>query len=210
MPIQNLINVNLSATATGTSSSPEEPITLEEAKLHLKVTHSTEDALIQSLLTASRQYVEKLTSRAIVNTTFVWNVDRFPSTGVMILPRSEVLDVTSVKYYDSNGTQQTWDDSDYIVQTGDGGYIAPLPNKSWPDIQDRPGCVEVTYEAGFVNGCPDSLVAAIKLYLGHLYANRESELDGQLYSNPAFTALVGMSMWGSFLNNGDYHLSVSP
>ena len=204
----NLVISSVSVTAG--SSAPEEPVSLEEAKLHLRVSHSTEDALISSLITAARQYVEGLTSRAIVNTTFVWSVDRFPSTGVMVLPRSSVISVTSVKYYDDNGVQQTWDSSLYEVKAGDGGYIFPSPPNDWPSIQDRPGAVEVEYVAGYSDGVPESLRSAILLYLGFLYANRESHGERQQFENPAFNALVGSNRWGSYLLNGRYDIPVRP
>ena len=46
-----------------------EPITLAEAKLHLRVNNSVEDALITALITASRQFVEGYTWRPLMTQT---------------------------------------------------------------------------------------------------------------------------------------------
>lgn len=47
-----------------------EPVSLAEAKLHLRVTADAEDALIARLITAARQQVEALCGLALITTAF--------------------------------------------------------------------------------------------------------------------------------------------
>lgn len=110
-----------------------EPITLDEAKLHLRVTGTDDDAYITGLITAARQYEEKVQNRAFITTTFRMQLDSFPDlpnatlkffiptysvesylaraislmSGPLRLFRSPCISVTSITYLDNNGNTQT-------------------------------------------------------------------------------------------------------
>ena len=55
-----------------------EPVTLELAKQHLRVDFDDDDGYITGLITAARQYCEKVTRRAIFNQTWCRTMDFFP------------------------------------------------------------------------------------------------------------------------------------
>lgn len=61
----------------------EEPVTLAEAKNHLRVDDglTADDSLIGVLITAARERVEALTNRAIIDTEFEYFLQEFPSAG---------------------------------------------------------------------------------------------------------------------------------
>lgn len=61
-----------------------EPITLAEAKLHLRVDFSEDDTLIQALITSARQTAEDITRRAFITQTWKLVLDQFPAPGVNI------------------------------------------------------------------------------------------------------------------------------
>ena len=48
----------------------EEPVSLAEAKLHLRVDYTNDDVLIGALITAARQHAENDTRRALVTQTW--------------------------------------------------------------------------------------------------------------------------------------------
>src|SRR3546814_12789332 len=57
-------------------------------------------------------------------------------------------------------------------RVGVDGRLLPAIGASWPVAA---GPVTVTFSAGFAAGqCPGALVSAVKLMLGHLFANREA------------------------------------
>ena len=55
-----------------------EPLTLAEAKLHLRVDDTADDALIGALITAARQHAEHDTRRALVTQTWKLALDASP------------------------------------------------------------------------------------------------------------------------------------
>ena len=167
---------------TVTTEPSVEPITLAEAKLHLRVDHSHEDDYITSLIVSARKEAENYTRRAFVNTTFRLSMDHWPR--VIYLPRGKVQSVTSVKYYDTNGTQQTLATSVYDVDTdSEPGRIVEAYNQSWPDYRDIVNTIQVVYVAGYgaaAANVPDNVKQAIKIYTGHLYENREVTISGTI------------------------------
>ena len=65
-----------------------EPVTLDEAKLHLKIDINDDNKLIKALITASRQAVEKYLRRSIMPQT--WELITDYDNGV-VLPYPPVL-----------------------------------------------------------------------------------------------------------------------
>lgn len=60
------------------SPPAEEPLSLAEAKLHLRVDFSDEDALISALISAARQAAETITARQLVTARWKYILDAFP------------------------------------------------------------------------------------------------------------------------------------
>ncbi len=58
-----------------------EPLSLVEAKSHLRVDITDDDALITSLVTAARQYAEQITRRAFIAQRWTSALDTFPRPG---------------------------------------------------------------------------------------------------------------------------------
>ena len=158
---------------------PSDPVTLAEARLHLRVTDTSEDALITSLITASRVYCEHYTKRAIGSQTLELALEEFPSDDEIELPMSPVTAITYIKYIALDGTLTTLSPSAYSLD--DYGHISRvlLPyNTYWPLTQDVDNAVFIRYVAGAAT-TPAPVLAAMKLLIGNLYENRESVVIGQ-------------------------------
>ena len=91
-----------------------EPITLAEAKLHLRVNNTLEDSLITALITAARQWVENYSMRPLMTQTLQANYDTIIDKEIR-LNKFPIQSITSVKYIDLNGTEQTIDSSTYTT-----------------------------------------------------------------------------------------------
>ena len=171
------------------SGPASEPVTLDEAKLHLRVDWDDDDTLIAVLIQAARERCEVELDRSFINTTWDYSIDSFPYLtsdavslqwvpGAVRIPKARVASVTSVKYVDLNGTVQTLaQGTDYLVQTGDPGAVYPFPYVAWPVARQQFGAVTVRFVAGYgatASDVPASIKSAILLLVGHLYENREA------------------------------------
>jgi uncharacterized phiE125 gp8 family phage protein len=150
-----------------------EPITLAEAKTFLRVDHTDEDILIQSLITASREYCEVFQRRSIATKTYEMTLDRFPSERFIRIPLPPLKTVSSVIYKDSEGTDTTF--TDYVVDTdNEPGQIVLDYNKSWPSFTPYPvNVVRIQFTAGY-DEIPEQTKQAMYMLIGHWYENRES------------------------------------
>jgi uncharacterized phiE125 gp8 family phage protein len=169
-----------------------EPVSLVEAKLHLRVEHDVDNDLITSLLKAARQFAETWTGRAFVTQTWQLKMDRFPSTegrklwprderdpsgGVIRIPKPPLSSLTSVQYVDTAGATQTLASSKYYVDTStEPGRMVPASGESWPFVRDQTAAVTITFVAGYgaAADVPDGIKVAIKLLAASWYENREA------------------------------------
>ena len=134
-----------------------EPITTAVAKLHLRVDHSVDDALIDTLCAAAREYVETGTGRKCITQTWDLKLDAFPcNNGAIWLAFPPVTSVTSITYVDTNGTTQTLSSALYTTDLPPGvasayARIVPAYQQTWPLTREVPNAVVVRYACGFAN-----------------------------------------------------------
>jgi uncharacterized phiE125 gp8 family phage protein len=169
-----------------------EPVSLNEMKLHLRVDHSDEDALIQALITAARQHAETVTRRQLVTATWELREDAFPPGLEWMLPLPPLRSVTSIKYLDENGVEHMFSSANYIVDTAsEPGRIVLKSGSSWPGGPLYPAnAVRVQFTAGYGDAAdvPEPIRAAIKLLVGHLYEHRELAYES-VYAARSLTAM---------------------
>lgn len=153
-----------------------EPISTAEAKLHLRIDHSTEDTLIAALIVAVREVVEDVTNRALISSTWELRLDSWPSMPLK-LPKPPLVSITSIKYVDEAGVEHTVANTVYDLDIdSEPGRLFFKPNQSWPSDTLWPyGAVRIRYVAGWANAAavPQKIKNAMLLGIGHLYENRE-------------------------------------
>lgn len=167
------------------------PIDLASAKLHCRVDIADDDTLITALITAATEMAEQKTGRAIMTQTLELTLDAFPEA--FELTRVPVQSVTSVKYYDTTGTQQTLSNTLYALDAADDfgfAHISPVYGGTWPTTRDQINAVAVRYVAGYADAAsvPQSIKNWILLMVSTMYANRETEA----YSSRAVSTTVQM------------------
>ncbi len=173
-----------------------EPVTLAEAKLWLRIDHSTEDALILELVASARREVERFCGRQLINSTRIWRLDHFPSDGVIRLDRPPLVSVSSITYVDTAGATQTWATDQYDVDTdSEPGRITLAFNQSLPsDVRGgAANVVTITYVVGYGaarENVPETYKVAIKSLVADGYEHRESQTEIRLEDNAAVMRLL--------------------
>ena len=118
-----------------------EPVSLADAKAHLRLDSDADDAYVSALITAARERVELFLRRALITRAFEYTLDGFPespaliyATSVIDLPRPPLQSVESIQYMDSAGNVQTLAPEDYVVDTSSSeiGRVALAWNRFWP------------------------------------------------------------------------------
>ena len=168
---------------TQLSQPSAEPLSLADAKLHLRVDAdiTEDDSLIAALIVTARQQAEHRTGRALVSQQWRLGLDQFPDDSLE-LPLPKLQSVQSVSYLDSAGTRQTLANTEYDVITDElVGRLIPAYGKSWPSCRERPGSVRVDYTCGYgaAADVPQSIKAWMLLAIGAWYENREALTSGQ-------------------------------
>lgn len=165
---------------------PEEPVTLAQAKAHLNEP-TGQDANILAAVHAASEHAETFTGRALVTQTWDLLMDRFPAGREIELPFPPLQSVTSVKYIDPDGAEQTFAAASYHVDAASTpGRLRLKPTASWPSIDEQPNAVTVRFVAGYggMAAVPFTIKAAILLIVGHLFAHREENQDFQVHEMP--------------------------
>lgn len=168
-----------------------EPVSLAEAKLHLRVDFPEDDALIASLISAARQAAETITGRQLVTARWRLVLDSFPGPSLMgvpaglpfslpghaiLLPKCPVQSVVAIDYLDMAGITQTMPPTEYTVDAAcEPARVTPVFGRIWPIPLPQIGAVGVTFDAGYgaAASVPEGLRSWIKLRVGSLYAHRE-------------------------------------
>lgn len=160
-----------------------EPVSLAEAKDHMRVVEADEDGYIGTLVAAVRSHVEEETSRALITQTWTRWIDRFPFGHMeqILLPRPPLQSVTQIVVTTDTGDVVV-DTSVYNVDTHSlPGRVTLAPGGEWPVPADQPNAVAIEYVAGYgatAGDVPEDLRHAIKLGVSQLYEHREPEIVG--------------------------------
>lgn len=173
----------------------EWPVSVDDAKVHLRVTHADEDTYIEGLIKAATRYVEQSLSMSIAEQTWLLTLDSF--TDYIELPRGPVISVASVEYVDGDGASQTADAELYTLDlTSRSQWVVLNSGSSWPTTLEGVNAVSVTYTAGMEN-VPDDIRHAILLLIGHWFAVRETVNVGNVVSEVPFAveALLQNYRW---------------
>jgi uncharacterized phiE125 gp8 family phage protein len=151
------------------------PVTLAQAKAHLRVDFDDEDSTITALIAAATRAVENRVQRRYCTQTVEWVIQNFPMCGLR-LPLAPVASVDSVQYTNADGSVSTLDADSYVVTSqGTATVLYPALGAIWPLAWPGPKPVAITFTAGGAAAAVEAHVtAAILLMIGHLYQNREA------------------------------------
>lgn len=107
-----------------------------------------DDVHITQLIAAATTFYERQTNTSLITQTLRLTLDSFDD--VLYLPRGPVQSVSSVKYIDTNGVEQTLATSLYAVDVGhQPARIASAYDMNWPEARAQNAALTVDYVAGY-------------------------------------------------------------
>lgn len=191
-------------------------VSLDLAKLHLREESNDQDALISLLIetvTASLDGPDGWLGRALLPQTLEiqfgspeqqFGSHRYPVGGwfwhgfwgehaEITLPLPPTTSVTSVKYIDSDGVEQTVDSATYALESrGTKSVIVPNYGVFWPFSRWQRDAWRVRFVTGYADSdhIPAPIKHAILMMVGHLYQNRAAVTDGRV--NQPFEMPMGV------------------
>ena len=173
-------------------------VLLEDARRHLRVDHTDEDADIERHIGAAASELDVPTGwlgRSLIHRTLRLSIDGRPPS-LIALPGPPVTDVVSVQYRDLDGDWITIPVDEYHVDLdSEPARLWPLASDgirvgAWPAdmLSGQPDSLRVTYEAGYADATvmPTQIRDWILLRVGELYRDREGSVIGTIVAPHAY------------------------
>jgi uncharacterized phiE125 gp8 family phage protein len=168
------------------SISDSEPISLEQAKAHLRQPFDDDNDYISALIVAARQMAEGRLNRTLKQRTLRAGFDLMSSSYTLRKP--PIISVDSVKLMDVYGNETAVDATDYRVSTYfEPGMLVGAPGSTWSNSVRSGSVLIVEYTAGYdAAQVPQPIIQWMLLAIGTMYENRETMSAGvQIYDMPA-------------------------
>ena len=179
-----------------TTAATGYPVAVSDVKTHSRIVGSSEDTYIQSLIRTAEEHAESYTGRALLNATYKFYLDRFPP--MIVLPKTPLVSLTSIKYIDDDGEEQTLASSRYKLHNLERPFILEAHGTNWPSTRVDMQAVTVEFVAGYGTGAsdiPEGLRHALLFHVAHLFENREPELLGSIVSSIPNTLEALLNHW---------------
>lgn len=176
-----------------TSGPAAEPVSLADAKAHLRVDGSDEDDLITGLITAARRHLERSLGRALITQSWFLFLDGWPGGFVVELPIAPLQTIDSVTTFAADDTGTVFAADNYFVDaTSEPPRLVLRGAQTWPKPGRRANGIEIALTAGYgatSADVPQPLLQALLLLVAHWYEHREPVvLDDTPHAVPATVA----------------------
>lgn len=171
----------LRLTETGPAQTFDEPLSLEDVKLNLRLDDgdTDDDSLLCGYISAARAQAEILQNRDLVRKQWDLLYDYWPEYRIRL--RASVASVDLVQYKDLSGKTTTMmEDADYVVDLRkEPALITPPWNGSWPSFTPWPSSAilirftsGLTTDASWWAGTGQLVKAGMHLLVTHWYERR--------------------------------------
>ncbi len=162
-----------------TSGPALEPVSLAEAKAHLRLETNDDDTLLQSLITTSRLHIEAALGLALLTQSWSWMFDHWPRGERIVLPLRPVQAITHVRVWRQDGTSEILPADSFILD-GQGNPARPSPVCALARWSSRPGGPPTASRspsrpasAPAAADVPATIRQALLLLVAHWYEHRE-------------------------------------
>jgi uncharacterized phiE125 gp8 family phage protein len=155
-----------------------EPVTVAEAKAHLRVDLGDDDAMIARLIAAAREWVEAETGRAMLTQSWRLTLDDWPGRETVALVRPPVQAVTAVRTFSTEGVASVWAGANYALSFGAEPQALVRLVSAWPSPGRAGAGIEIDMTCGYgaaASDVPAALRQAVLLKAAQLYERRGEE-----------------------------------
>jgi uncharacterized phiE125 gp8 family phage protein len=163
--------------------APAVPVlTVQEVYDHLRIDESPEEkSYIEGLIATATDHIEGvggIIGKALITQTWKVLADTWPEC-LFPLPLAPVQSITSIKYWDAQGAQQTLAASGYwsLYSNETDPYVGWQSGVSLPGVYTRADAIEIVFVAGYgdtADDVPAGIKHAMKLLIGQWYESREA------------------------------------
>jgi uncharacterized phiE125 gp8 family phage protein len=156
-----------------------EPVTLAEAKAHLRVTHNDDDAYINTLIKSARTSLEARLGLGFI--TQAWSVflDDWPEALEVRLPLGPILDVVDIKIWSDADVSAIIDPAHYYEDRASRPpRIVLRTGRSWVKPGRQANGIEILLSVGFgplASSVPEPIRQAILQLVAHWFGARGEE-----------------------------------
>ncbi len=174
------------------------------------------DAVLTQKLYEAVAWLESKTCRCFIQSTWKQSFDNWPRFSLLGCNEFKInlqplSSISSVKYYDVNGAQQTVVASNYWVDTSSLPPRIVFKNSfAWPTVEiGRPSAVEVVFVAGYENAATVPYIAklAIKKLAAYWYEKPEAATVADSTSPNATSPTFGEIPFGVYTAVADLNAS---
>jgi len=157
-----------------------EPVTLEQAKMHLRVTGNDEDTYITALIKVARRMCEHDANLSFLTQERQISLDRFPCREFEIL--NGPVQSIEITYVDTNGdTQVLAEGTDYTIDlVSNPARVRAV--SAWPSTKSQLNAVTISAVCGWTNDghdtLPEEIPQAILMQVATLFEGRQDEVQG--------------------------------
>jgi uncharacterized phiE125 gp8 family phage protein len=169
-------------------TAPDEIITVNEAAEFMRAEFSSsEEDIIETLITASRQMCQEYLGRLIGEQTVELRISAFPAGPIQV--PAPLISVESIKYLNQSRVETEIDASEFIVCDSEPGEI--LPVNTWPAAYGSSDAVRVVFKAGYsgdgspalAERLPKTIRTAMLMQIADMFENREAQTEKPLTVN---------------------------
>lgn len=192
------------------------PVSLDEAKAHLRVDDDTEDTLIAAMIAGAAGSAELYLGRSLITQTLRLTLDRWPVNEVrpgvgfdgpwingprlIELARPPVQSIASVTVYDDDDQASVVDPSIYRLANGsnDRARLVLRKGQTWPTGTRITDAIEIDYVAGYGDAgtdVPEPIRQGLLALIGFWFEHR----DGAGWTADTSPLPVGaVTLWRPF------------
>ena len=175
---------------TTTTAPTVEPVTLTEVKKHLRLAttdaeaaaYTSEDDLLNRLITVARTQAEQETGRAFITQTKTLYLDEWPGGKEIRIPYPPLQSATvTYRLEDDDDYDNTLSTVDVDI-VSEPGRVILQPGESWPSgalYPDKP--IKIEFDCGYGDAAtdvPEGIRSAILLRITDLYEHRGEIVAG--------------------------------